>query len=77
MLLKVIGLSVKPRLKIHEVTDTPREGDPWGDLRPKHLNTLGEAMWPDAVKEEIAQQFRRIGVEDPYRQKLVEPFATS
>lgn len=80
MLVKVKGLYVKPRLKIHQFTDEPVTGKPvegkrWYDRRPKHLSTLGDAMWPEAVKEDIAQQFIRIGVEDPYRQKLVEPFA--
>lgn len=37
------------------------------------LVPLGEADWPDWVKEEIASFFERAGVEDPLRRKLVEP----
>ena len=75
MLLKVKGLSVKERLTLHEFTNDPPEGDPWGRKRPKHLITLGETPWPDAVKEDIAKSFKQIGVEDPLQQKLVEPHA--
>jgi hypothetical protein len=75
MLLKVKGLKVAPRLEIYEVTDDPPKDDPWEEARPKHLIALGEADWPKAVKDDIARQFKRIGVENPYRQKLVEPFA--
>ena len=64
---------------MHAFIDGPRmkptEGKTWYDQKPKHLIPLGDAMWPDAVKEDIAQQFKRIGVEDPMRQKLVEPLA--
>ena len=68
MLLKVKGLSVKPDLLIHEFGDRC-----WP--KPKHLSPLGETMWPEWVKGAIAERFRAIGVEDPLRQKLVEPFA--
>jgi len=75
MLLSVNGLSSRPRLKLHEVTDTPIKGDPWRTRRPKNVIPLGETIWPDEVKKRIAQVFIKIGVEDPYRQKLVEPYA--
>jgi hypothetical protein len=66
MLLKVKGLGVNPDLRIHEF-DQKR--------RPKHLSPLGETTWPEWVKGVIVERFHAIGVEDPLRQKLVEPFA--
>ena len=37
------------------------------------LIPLGETDWPDHVKKEICDFFREAGVEDPMKQKLVEP----
>jgi hypothetical protein len=62
MLLKVKGLKLSR--PIHQF-----------DEKPKHLSTLGEVAWPEGVKKVIAGLFSAIGVEDPYRQKLVEPYA--
>ncbi|MFZ5572032.1 MAG: hypothetical protein ACOZF0_16655 [Thermodesulfobacteriota bacterium] len=71
MLLRIKG--VKTKHAIHEVD--PDAGEDSFFMKPKHLVTLGEVAWPEWVKEDIAQQFRRIGIQDPYKQKLVEPFA--
>jgi hypothetical protein len=41
----------------------------------EHLISLGETRWPESVKGEIENIFKEIGIEEPLRQKLVEPFA--
>ncbi|MBT8762473.1 hypothetical protein KFV02_00815 [Desulfohalobiaceae bacterium Ax17] len=49
--------------------------DRLGGIQPKHLIPLGEADWPEDVKNKIAEIFKKIGVPDPMKQKLVEPYA--
>jgi len=44
-------------------------------VQPKHLVPLEETDWPDNVKAEIAKIFKEIGVPEPMKQKLVEPYA--
>ncbi|MEE4377804.1 MAG: hypothetical protein V2J55_09885, partial [Candidatus Competibacteraceae bacterium] len=39
------------------------------------LNPLGDVLWPQDVKNKIHDIFKAIGVADPWRQKLVEPYA--
>lgn len=61
MLLKVEGLSCNNVYAEFE--------------RPKHLVPLGDSLWPEGIKNTVNRIFKKIGVEDPMRQKLVEPFA--
>jgi hypothetical protein len=53
--------------------------DPWAEIEgvPDNLVPMGKADWPVEVKKEIAQAFMEIGLEDPLRQKLVEPYAVA
>lgn len=41
--------------------------------RFQDLVPLGETDWPEEVKREISAFFKKVGVADPYKQKLVEP----
>ena len=41
----------------------------------EHLIPLGETKWPESVKSNIENIFKEIGIEEPLKQKLVEPFA--
>lgn len=66
MLIRLKGKKFKNMLLDRQAVD---EKD-----RPEHLITLGDTLWPEPVKLKIAQTFKDIGVENPMRQKLVEPY---
>lgn len=68
MLLYVKGLAINDDLSMHVFGFEKRP-------KPSHLSPVGETLWPDYVKKEISRLFKEIGVEDPLKQKLVEPFA--
>jgi hypothetical protein len=42
---------------------------------PDHLIPLGETKWPKSVKDKIVKIYQEIGIEEPLKQKLVEPLA--
>ena len=76
MFLEIDGLTLPDRLKIECFEENPSGGE-WADYRrrPKEWIPLGETAWPDEVKAQIVEFYKAIGVEDPLRQKLVEPYA--
>lgn len=75
MFLEVAGKPLPQPLRIHACTDAPLAEGTWGGEKPKHLVSLKESMWPEEVIDKIAQIFKGIGVIDPMKQKLVEPYA--
>jgi hypothetical protein len=64
MFLKVKGLKITNENGLYEFKE-----------RPVHLRTLGRAPWPKGVKQAISRLYKEIGVQNPMRQKLVEPYA--
>lgn len=68
-------LTVPKDLRGHCFFDGKLADNVWGGEKPKHLIPLGQSLWPDEVKNQIVEIFKAIGVADPLRQKLVEPFA--
>jgi len=49
--------------------------DEWAefDRVPEHLTTLEKADFPEEVKTTIVKLYKAIGVENPLKQKIVEP----
>lgn len=73
MLLEVKGLKIPNQHRMHLFfSDLPREHPKY---KPNHLTPLGDTPWPEDVKAKIVEYFKAIGIQDPLRQKLVEPYA--
>jgi len=72
MFLHVEGIDVPQKLLFHVCFNDGRRI--FYNL-PDNLITLGETKWPDHVKGEIVKIFKEIGIREPLRQKLVEPYA--
>ena len=78
MFLEISGLPFKRiRFKKHSFFNGPVKSEAAGNQKPTHLVPLGEAMWPKEVIEKITQLFKAIDLQDPGRQKLVEPYAVA
>lgn len=76
MFLEIPGLPFKRhRFYKHCFTDAPLAEGKYGGERPKHLVPLGQAGWPAEVVNKIVELFKAIDLQDPERQKLVEPYA--
>lgn len=80
MILEIPGITVPDDVTPH-VVYSPVSGESdkgrarAGLLKPRHLVPLGDAQWPKDVIEHIEAVFKAIGIEDPRRQKLIEPYA--
>jgi hypothetical protein len=74
MFLNIDGIDVPKKLRYHLCFD---DGRKFFYVRPENLIPLGETAWPEDVKDDVAAIFKEIGIEEPLRQKLVEPFAAA
>jgi hypothetical protein len=74
MFLHIEGIEVPKKLMYHVCFD---DGRKFFYFKPEYVIPLGETQWPDPVKDEVVNIFRVIGIEQPLRQKLVEPFAAA
>ena len=72
MFLQIDGL----KLPDFAMINTRKEGiEEWKGGKPHWATPLVETFWPDDVKKKITDIFKKVGIPDPMRQKLVEPFA--
>lgn len=76
MFLRTKGLKIPDYLQMWSFDAQPSKG-PMGFMsgKPKHLVPLGDTPWPEDVKADIVAIFKELGVENPLKQKLVEPYA--
>ncbi|MBN1625288.1 MAG: hypothetical protein JW944_02085 [Deltaproteobacteria bacterium] len=72
MFLHIDGIEVPKHLMYHVCFN---DGRKLFYNMPENLIPLGETEWPETVKGMIEEIFRQIGIEQPLRQKLVEPYA--
>jgi len=72
MFLHIDGIEVPKKLIYHVCFN---DGRKLFYHMPEHLIPLGDTTWPDQAKDKIVKIFQEIGIEQPLRQKLVEPFA--
>lgn len=78
MFLEIPGLPFKRvRFRKHGYFDGPVISEATELQKPKHLVSLGKSMWPKEVIDKISQMFKTIDLQDPERQKLVEPYAVA
>jgi hypothetical protein len=75
MFLDVPGLILPRVFIVHSVTEAPLADGVWGAEKPDHLVPLGKCLWPQAIKDKVARIYAKVGLQDPLRQKLVEPHA--
>ena len=75
MLLRIKGLKFPERFIIHSFSKEPATGpmDFMDEVSPG-LVPLEDTLWPDEVKAKVVEIFKKIGVEAPLQQKLVEPY---
>jgi hypothetical protein len=74
MFLHIEGMKLPKWAAVHTVTSDPKYEE-WQGGKPIHVCPLGETFWPDDVKSKIADIYKAVGVPDPMKQKLVEPYA--
>ena len=74
MFIKEPGLAFPDGARSMEVLPVDPQ-NPSPREKPDYLVPLGQAQWPEKVTSEIADIFRNVGLENPLKQKLVEPSA--
>lgn len=75
MLIHVEGLKIPNDLLVHVKYGETDRSVPRLLRKPASLVPLEDAPWPGGVKDKTSQVFKNIGIENPLKQKLVEPKA--
>ncbi len=75
MILDIAGYKLRPELGIHAVSDAPLRKGVYPTQRPKYLVPLEEANWPSEVVSRVVKAYTAVGLQNPLKQKLVEPSA--
>jgi len=74
MFLKITGMTLPDWALIHSVSDDPKLKE-WQGKKEHCFCPLEETLWADDVKKKITKIYKAVGVPDPMKQKLVEPYA--
>jgi hypothetical protein len=72
MFLEIEGLKLPDYALLHTVYSGI---EIWKGGKPSWATPLGETFWTDEEKKKVTDIFKRAGIPDPMKQKLVEPFA--
>lgn len=72
MFLKIKGMELPDFAAAHTVSEGV---DEWKGLKASWVCPLGETFWPDDIKQKVSDIYKKVGIADPLKQKLVEPFA--
>lgn len=74
MFLFIEGMEYPDWTAGHKVREGVKE---WQGLKESWVCPLGETFWPDEIKQKVSAIYKKVGIPDPLKQKLVEPFAGS
>jgi len=74
MFLDIKGMTLPKWAMVHALTDDSNFEE-WQGRKPYWVCPLEQTLWSEDIKKKITDTYKAVGVSDPMKQKLVEPYA--